>query len=227
MMKKIFPLLIVFILLFSSVAADDLEMERQKGQELAEESFGPVLNLLFKNQVIQFKTSDDMLQFFASALLVYFFLTQLMGMGGIPLVFLTMLVLVLLQHFLVMNWVVFLVDMAPAILVYLVIFDLTTFSFAVSRRNAQLMGLFGFAITFWFHPTRQIFENTFGELYTWTTGFLFFIFLVLIGFARFFSVMVKATSTVAAQEASTAAKQNMERFYRAVVQELQAKREGP
>ena len=229
-MNKLLPLLAIFLLLSSVALADTLEDERAKGQQLAEDLLGPYLWLIFQNNIIYLNSPDQIIQFFASFVLVFFFISQLYNADRLYTGIMTLVVLIVLQKIFIINWVAFLVDIAPAILVFMLVRDLTAFTLSVSERTALYLGLFGFAITFWFHPTRTVFENTFGEIYSWTVGPVFFVIIIFIVIARMFSTVAKATQTVAASDARRQFSSSLEKYnkeaFRALTTQKESMRRG-
>lgn len=200
-------ILAVFLPMASSPALAD---EKASGRDFAREMLWPIFSLFSFKEPINIMGAANILNFFAAFLLVYFLVGNLLSSSGVQAVLVSLLIVSYIGFFLVINWYDFFIDMSPAILVYFLVYDMVSMMATVTVRNVKLMALFAFGATYFFKPTREIFDSFFRGTFAWMTGPALVAMVFMIMVLRMASVVISAMHTSTALQARYSMRQARE-----------------
>lgn len=197
---------IILVIFLPTVLAD----EKESGRDFAREMLWPIFSLFSFTEPISLIGAANILNFFAAFLLVYFLVGNLLSSSGVQAVLVSLLIVSYIGFFLVLNWYDFFIDTSPAILVYFLVYDMVSMMATVTVRNVKLMALFAFGATYFFKPTREIFDSFFRGTFAWMTGPALVAMVLLIMVLRMASVMISAMHTSTALQARYSMRQARE-----------------
>lgn len=207
--KAVLFVLAVLILLFGPVVSQ-VESEKQQGTEFAEEFLWPILALFSFKKSIDIGSPAELLNFFAAFILIYFLMSNILSSGGVGAVITSLLIVSYLELVLVLDWYVFFIDVAPAIVAYFLAYDMVSMMATVTERNVKLISLFVFGVTYFMKPTRAIFDSFFRSTFSYMTWGAGVAFVILIAILRMASVVISAMHTSTALQARYSMRQARE-----------------
>ncbi len=179
------------------------EADKAKGQEFAKEFLG-WLEWIFPKE-IDITSAGSLVKLFAAGLLIFFFLGQLNpNLTGLQAGFITLIIVSFMDQVLMLGsdgWYTFLVNFAPALLVYLVVNDLLAFLPTVSSKTGKWVALFCFAFTYLYQPTDKMFENIFGKLHSFLMSYYLIFAVIIFVLMRIFGLFLHTLSYQTALDA--------------------------
>ena len=196
--------IVFFVLLVAAPALsgtiDDLKAE---GADIARTVFYPILVLMNPQAPGVSLGTESFVQYVSAFILIFALIYNVFGKNKLVATIATLVIMTWINYLVpVMDWHVFFVRVMPALFVYLVTLDIMRLTM-FRTVTIQFVGLFGFAVTYWFRPTTQLFDAIFGAFSAKSMGYLIFLTFTLV-LTRMFKVIADAVWYGSGKEASIA-----------------------
>ena len=196
------------------LGADTINELKTEGQELTKTIFYPILKLMNPNHPEVALGTESIIQYVAAFAIIFAIIYNVLGKNKLGAAVATLVIMTWINYFVPdMDWHQFFIHVMPALFVYLVTIDILRMTM-FRTLTLQMIGLFGFAVTYWFLPTSQFFDTLFGAFYIKSMGYLIFLTLVLV-LTRMFKVISDSVWYGTGREASIAINRKMHEAGRA------------
>jgi len=190
------------------LGADTISGLKSEGRELAKTIFYPILVLMNPHHPDVALGTESIIQYVAAFAIIFTLLYNVLGKNKLGSAVATLVIMTWINYFSPgLNWHKFFIHVMPALFVYLVAIDILKMTM-FRTLTLQMIGLFCFAVTYWFLPTSQFFDNLFGAFYIKSLGYLIYLTFVIV-LVRMFKVISDAVWFGTGREAAIAMNRKM------------------